>query len=279
MTPATRTRPDLVEALAGYELVDLSVLLGEDMPGWPGHMPFTHKIHNWYEPVAGPGQPLRSSGPYFTCWYMIDEHCGTHFDAPPHFVPPPDSGLPHAGELGAVTGDRVPLDRLQGPAVVIDVRALNEGAHAGESPRVTPDMIDDWERRHGRLAAGEVVILHTGWDAYWTAGPEGEKFCARPVAARDFPGWPAPSAATVEHLFERGIRLVGTDAPSIGAVEEGASMHYAGLERDVLYVECLTGLDRLAPRGAYFIFMPLKLAGSSGGNGRALAFVPRAEEG
>jgi hypothetical protein len=29
------------------------------------------------------------------------------------------------------------------------------------------------------------------------------------------------------------------------------------------------------PRGAYFVFMPLEVAGSSGGNGRALAFVPR----
>jgi kynurenine formamidase len=270
---------DLAKALASCEVVDLSVLLSEEMPGWPGHMPFTHKVHNWYQPASGPGQPLRSAGPYFTCWFMVDEHCGTHFDAPPHFIPPPGSGLPHAGELGAITGDRVPLRRLQGPAAVVDVRALNADASPGQSPRVTPELLKKWENRHGRLAPGEVVILRTGWDAYWTDGPEGEKFCRRPLIPRDFPGWPAPSVDAIDHLFGRGVRLVGTDAPSIGAVEEGASMHYAGLERDVLYVECLTGLERLSPRGTYFVFMPLKLAGSSGGNGRALAFVPRQENG
>jgi kynurenine formamidase len=275
MTATTNPAHELAQALQRYEVVDLSVVLGEEMPTWPGHTPFAHKIHSWYEPVAGPGQPLRSLGPYMTCWYMVDEHCGTHFDAPPHFIPPPGSGLPHAGELGAVTGDLVPLQRLQGPAAVIDVRTLNASAPDGRSPRITPELVADWERDHGSLIPGEVVIFRTGWDAYWASGPEGEKYCSRPVAHGDFPGWPAPSAATIDHLFERGIRLVATDAPSIGAADEGASMHYAGLERDVLYVECLTGLERLDHRGAYFIFMPLKLAASSGGNGRALAFVPR----
>jgi kynurenine formamidase len=278
MTQTTDVTGDLAQTLARYDLLDLSVVLGEEMPSWPGHMPFTHKVHSWYAPVDGV-QPVRSLGPYFTCWYTVDEHCGTHFDAPPHFVPPPDSGLPHASELGAVTGDKVPLARLQGPAVVIDVRALNESAPCGASPRITPELVAEWEERHGELTAGEVVIFQTGWDVYWTAGSEGDKYCRRPVAHGDFPGWPAPSAETIDHLFDRGIRLVATDAPSIGAVDDAASMHYAGLERDLLYVECLTGLERLEPRGVYFLFLPLKLAGSSGGNGRALAFVPRAVAG
>jgi kynurenine formamidase len=279
MTSTTSTGVPLAEALEHYDVVDLSVLLREDMPMWPGHMPFAHKVHSWYEPVDGPGQPLRSLGPYFTCWSVLDEHCGTHFDAPSHFVPPLGSGLPHAGPAGDVMGDGVPVRRLQGPAAVVDVRELNAAAVAGVRPRITPALLAAWERRLGRLAPGEVVIFHTGWDAYWTDGHEGRKYCERALLDRDFPGWPAPSAAAIDHLFERGVRLVATDAPSIGAADEGASMHYAGLERDVLYVECLTALERLGTRGAYFLFLPLKLAGSSGGNGRALAFVPRPEAG
>jgi len=255
--------------------VDLSNLLSEDMPAWPGHMLFTHKVHNWYERVDAPGQPLRSTAAYYTCFYTIDEHCGTHFDAPPHFVPPPGSGLPHAGEIGAQTGDRILLERLRGPAVVVDVRSLNAGATDGVSPRITPAFLKAWEAEHGELSAGDVVIVRTGWDAYWTAGEEGLKFCWRPVVLRDHPGWPAPSAEAIEYFYGRGVRLFCTDAPSIGAVEDQESMHLAGLTRGLLYVEGLANLARLPARGAFFMFMPLKLAHSSGGNGRAAALIPR----
>lgn len=263
------------QALRGYRIVDLSVVLSEDMPSWPGHMLFTHKVHNWYEPVPAPGQALRSTAAYYTCWMTIDEHCGTHFDAPPHFVPPPGSGLPHASELGAAYGDHIALERLQGPAVVVDVRTLLDGAGNGISPRITPAFLSEWETRHGSFAPGDVVLAYSGWDTYWRSGPEGAKYIHRPVVLGDFPGWPAPSAEAVEYLFERGVRLFATDGPSIGAVDEQASMHYAGLTRDLLYVECLSGLGELPTRGAYFLFMPLKIQHSSGGNGRALAFVPR----
>jgi isatin hydrolase len=40
------------------------------------------------------------------------------------------------------------------------------------------------------------------------------------------------------------------------------------------YIEILTNLDELPIRGAYFIFMPIKISGSSGGPGRAMALLP-----
>lgn len=269
----------LVGILGDFDLVDLSHVLSEDMPMWPGHMLFSHKVHNWYEAVPGPGQPIRSVAPYFTCWYTIDEHCGTHFDAPPHFIPPERTGLPNAGEFGSLTGERVSLDQLRGPGVVVDVRELAAESSDGVSPRITPDFLRGWEAAHGELCPGDVVILRTGWDAYWTGGEEGLKFCWRPVVLKDYPGWPAPSAEAVVHLYDRGVRLLCTDAPSVGAVDEQESMHIAGLERGMLYVECLTNLRRLPTRGAYFTFLPLKIAGSSGGNGRAAALVPSAMRG
>ena len=41
------------------------------------------------------------------------------------------------------------------------------------------------------------------------------------------------------------------------------------------YVELLTNLSELPVRGTYFIFMPLKISGSSGGPGRAMALLPQ----
>ena len=51
-------------------------------------------------------------------------------------------------------------------------------------------------------------------------------------------------------------------------------MHQEGLSRGLRYVEILTNLDKLPTRGAFFVFLPLKIAGSSGGPGRAIAFLP-----
>ena len=41
------------------------------------------------------------------------------------------------------------------------------------------------------------------------------------------------------------------------------------------YIELLTNLSELPVRGAYFVFLPVKIAGSSGGPGRAMALLPR----
>jgi kynurenine formamidase len=42
----------------------------------------------------------------------------------------------------------------------------------------------------------------------------------------------------------------------------------------MIFIEMLTNLDRLPVRGAHFAFLPMKLAGSTGGPGRAIAFLP-----
>ena len=273
--PAT-SAPSLADVLHDYRIVDLSLTLDRRFPCvWPGHMPFEHTVHNWYAESSGPGPRLRSSGPYYTCWITLDEHVGTHFDAPPHFIPPPDSGLDHANEFGAMYGDRVPLDQLQGQAVVVDVRPLNEPGRNGVSPLITPEFVQQWEEEHGAISAGEVVLFAGGWDAFYVPFPDGARYVYQPVVTRDAPGWPAPSAETVVYLYDRGVRTIGTDGPSIGSADEGPSMHWAGLERGMTYVESLAHLHDLPVRGSFFVFLPVKVAESSGGSGRALAYVPK----
>jgi kynurenine formamidase len=95
----------------------------------------------------------------------------------------------------------------------------------------------------------------------------------RDAVAGSAPGWPAPTAETVVALAERGITCVGTDGVSIGAVHDGGPAHNAGLSRGLVFVEGLSQLDQVPPRGAWFVFMPIKLRGGSGGPGRAAALV------
>lgn len=41
-------------------------------------------------------------------------------------------------------------------------------------------------------------------------------------------------------------------------------------------VEALSGLGQLPPRGAWFLFLPIRLVDGTGGPGRALAVLPGA---
>ena len=262
--------------LSTPKIVDLSVTVSERLPGtWPGHMTFAHHNWNWFAEVDGPTGRTRSSAPYQTNFFVIDEHCGTHFDAPTHFVPPPDSGLPLAGDLGAQTGDKVPLKDLMGSAVIVDVSYLSGQGEPGVSPFIEPEHVMAFEEEHGELVEGEVVLFRTGWDRYYVEGGEGEKYLSASLVTGKYPGWPAPSPETAVYLHEKGVKTIGIDAPSIGSAHDGVPVHQEGLGRGMRYIELLTNLSELPVRGAYFVFLPVKIAGSSGGPGRAMALLPR----
>jgi kynurenine formamidase len=257
-----------------YEVVDLSLLLAEDLPcHWATHLPFQHKTYSWFETRRHPAGSAYSRGPYATRWMAIDEHTGTHLDAPTHFIPPEGSDLPDAGPAGSVSVDRVPLARLMGPAAVIDA-ATEPGAEPGTSPLIGPEAVTAWERDHGTLAAGDVVLLRTGWDRHYRRAPAGGDYVHDVVVTGRRPGWPAPAVATMELLLERGVRCIGIDAPSMGPAHDPRPVHVCGLRAEAVFVECLRGLDQLPPRGVWFCFLPLKLEGGTGSPGRAIALVP-----
>src|SRR4030095_3375604 len=107
--------------LRDYEVVDLSVTVAENMPAqWAANPPLQRWTSNWFTPAQSTyGTAAPNDGPYYAQRYVIDEHTGTQSDFPAHFIPPPDSGLPHASAQGRVTGEKYPLERMMGPAAVI----------------------------------------------------------------------------------------------------------------------------------------------------------------
>lgn len=258
------------------KIVDLSVTLSEHLPAtWPEHMPFAHKNWSWFEEDELPtGACSCSLGPYVTHFFILDEHAGTHVDAPSHYFAPPKSQLPNAEPVGEVSADKLDLSKLIGPAAVVDLRHLDGKAEPGASPAITVAHLEAWEEEHGRLEPGEIVLLLTGWSRHYVAGEAGRAFLHEPVVLQSRPAWPAPEAAVAVFLHERGVATIGIDAPSMGSAEEGNEVHRAGLSRKMLFVEGLTNLDRLPARGASFVFLPIKIAVASGGPGRAIAVLP-----
>jgi kynurenine formamidase len=246
------------------KIVDLSVTLSEHLPAtWPEHMPFAHKNWSWFEEDELPtGACTCSLGPYVTHFFILDEHAGTHVDAPSHYL------------RGGDSAEKLDLSKLIGPAAVVDLRHLDGEAEPGASPAITVAHLEAWEEEHGRFEAGEVVLLLTGWSKHYVKGEAGRAFLHEPVVLQSRPAWPAPEADAAIFLHERGVGTIGIDAPSMGSAEEGNEVHRAGLSREMAFIEGLTNLDRLPPRGASFVFLPVKIAVASGAPGRAIALLP-----
>lgn len=239
--------------------------LSEHLPStWPEHMPFAHKNWSWFEEEELPtGACTCSLGPYVTHFFILDEHAGTHVDAPSHYFREGNSS------------EKLDLSKLIGPAAVVDLRHLDGQAEPGASPPIRAAHLEAWEEEHGRFEGGEVVLLLTGWsDEHYVRGEAGRAFLHEPVVLQSRPAWPAPEAEAAVFLHERGVTTIGIDAPSVGSAEEGNEVHRAGLSREMAFIEGLTNLDRLPTRGASFVFLPLKIAVASGAPGRAIAILP-----
>jgi kynurenine formamidase len=192
--------------------------------------------------------------------FAAPEHGGTHLDAPIHFAE------------GRLTSDRIPLERLIGPAVVIDV---TRQAAADQDYRLTRQDVLAFESRHGRIPAGAIVLLRTGWSAKW---PDRRAYLGddtpNDASKLRFPSFGEDAARLL--VEERAVAALGADVASI---DYGRStdfiVHRIAAARDVYGLENLTNLDALPPSGAVVIALPMKIAGGSGGPVRAVALVPR----
>ncbi|KRC51940.1 hypothetical protein ASE16_02405 [Leifsonia sp. Root227] len=257
--------------------IDLSLEIAEELPCyWNTHMPFQHKTFNYFADIPDQDAPLLSRpgvGAYQTRWMLIDEHTGTHLDAPAHFLPQEGSGLDNESPTGSITVEKVPLDQLTGPAIVIDATALTDTSAPGTSPIIDIDTLTKHESQYGPLCEGDIVLFHTGWDRHYLPGEAGLRYSHDPLVTKKHAGWPAPDVETMTYLLDHGVKCVGIDAPSMGACQDGAPVHRTALSRGAVFIEGLTHLDQLPPFGASFTFAPLNVVRGTGAPGRAFAVL------
>lgn len=239
------------------EVLDLSVALDPALPcSWPGLPPFAAR------PTLGTDPP----DPLFVSRSLtVEEHSGTHADAPVHMA------LDETGRrLGAL--DTVPLRDLTGRPRVIDARSVR-GDVPGESPWVTPEVLLAYEASTEAIRPGDVVLFWTGWsDEFYAPGPGGQRYMDGPINAAT-PGWPAPSASCLELLADRGVKVVGVDTPSLGAVHDPVGPHRAAFLGRITPLENLTNLGAVRDAAGLFVFLPISAHGATGGPGRATVLV------
>lgn len=253
--------------LSNVTMIDLSVVTGENYPAhWPTSPMFHTYRYVWYDDFRGAA---------YSRFLSIEEHHGTHFDAPAHIIPPQGSGFADATDGEWITTEKVPLTQFIGPAAVIDCRTLIGQAEPGYSPLITRQHLENWEARYGQIEASDCVLFYTGWtDLHYKPFPEGNNLAFNPGILKNMAAWPAPDVGAMELLVERGVRLVGTDGVAMGPCEDDHPPHVVGLKANMIFIEKLTNLAQLPPRGAAFLFLPLRIENGSGAPGRAVAFLP-----
>jgi kynurenine formamidase len=196
----------------------------------------------------------------------MEEHTGTHFDAPCHV------GNESQEPYSTMTGDEVPLTNLMGPARVVDVRSLRTDVVGISSP-IGTDILTRYEDESGKINPGDAVLLWSAWsDLHYREFPDGYDYVQRPLEGSSG-AWPAPAAALIEVLAARGVKVLGVDCPTVGGLPDLAAAHRAAFQCGLTPVENLTNLGSLVGLDAVFAFWPLQVNGSSGCPGCAVALV------
>jgi len=236
-------------------LIDLTHSFEADTIVWPTEQDFRLVLQQAGETPDG----------YYYASNRLEmaEHGGTHIDAPIHFA------------RGGQTLDQVPIERMVGVGVRIDVTAQ---CGRDRDYLVTIQDFKQWEAVRGRIPTHAIVLVDTGFARYWPSrqpylgtelkGPEA-------VRALHFPGLHPEAAAWL--VRERQVKAVGIDTASI---DYGQSIrfetHVALLSQNVPVFENLSDLHQLPDRGFDVIALPMKIAGGTGGPLRVIAVVPPA---
>jgi len=247
-----KTEPSLAQQLSEGKWIDLTYSFSEETLYWP-----TADKFKFDTVFAGE----TTAGFYYEAFnFCAAEHGGTHLDAPVHFA------------KGKWATDEIPLDRLTGEAIVIDV-----SANALKNPdyQITVADIEAWEKTNASIPDNAILLFRTGYGSFY---PDAKKYLgtdergAEAVAKLHFPGIHPDAAAWL--VANRKIKAVGVD---VASVDHGQSTDFK--THQLLYKENISGfenvanLDKLPAKGAYVIAMPMKIKGGSGGPLRIMAWV------
>jgi arylformamidase len=203
---------------------DLSVPISRGMPVWPGDPPIR------VERVSS----ISRGDDCNVSRLEMSSHLLTHVDAPRHFS---EHGL---------SVDRIPLDVLIGPALVVE-------------PRPDGNLITATDLGQLGIRNAERLLIKTRNSGLWMGGPydfETDFVSLSKDAAR----W----------LLAREIKLVGIDYLSIEPFDaQESTVHRTLLENGVVIVEGLN-LDQV-PEGHYRLMcLPLKVRDGDGAPARVV---------
>lgn len=203
------------------EWIDITRTLKPGMIQWPGDLAF--ELHQ-VAAITGPNTSNLSE-------IHTNVHTGTHVDAPLHYI------------AGGMDVAALPLDRLCGPASVVDLPHKRDVTAA--------------DLRQASIPRGNRVLLRTSNERLWSKSTFDEHYFAL-------------TADAARLLVELEAALVGIDYLSIDRFDaDGAPVHHILLDAGIIVVEGLD-LGGVSPGRYELIALPMKMAGAEGSPVRAI---------
>lgn len=190
---------------------------------------------------------------FLTKEWTLEEHIGTHIDAPGHFA------------QGEALVDEMDASALVAPIVVVDIKDK-----AADDPNATVDVADlnAWESNFGRIPHGALVAMNSGWDAKVDDGDEFRGGTGFPDL--NFPGFSVD--ATDWLLARRGIVGIACDTMSLDPGNSADfAVHFSFLAAGGYGIESIANLDAIPVRGATAFVGSIPWEGGSGSPVRVIA--------
>lgn len=260
MTKSNTTLTELAKAISNesVKIVDLTNTLSPDFPVIILPPEFGQCEQFKIETLSR----YDGNGP---AWYWnnisMNEHTGTHFDAPAHWVT--GKNIPNN------TVETIPVKDFVAPAVVINI---SEEAKINTDFLLTKEYLMEWEKIHGKIPPKNWIALRTDW--YKLVGTE--KYLNMHEDGAHSPG---PDKSAIEFLvFERdclglAVETIGTDAGQAFDFDPPLPAHSILHGNGRYGLQCLKNLDKLPTFGSIIIANPLKIEQGSGSPLRVLALV------
>jgi kynurenine formamidase len=239
------------QALRKARYIDLTHDIAPNMPVWKGFGPAT--FGPAVDPLTGLPYTYAKDGFEASAYRIATDQFGTQLDPPAHWAPE----YPGIDELPATFAVR--------PLVVVSI-----------VPQVKRDPtyalkvadIHRFERRHGRIPRGSVVMVRSDWSKRWTDDPAQAKALA---ADPSFPGVSLDALKFLHrkrHILFHGHEPLDTDTtPTL----EG---EYWLMHHGYTQAEGVTNLEGVPATGCLLSIGYPKFKGGLGGYARYVAICP-----
>ena len=237
--------------LSQARYINLTHTITPNQPVWKGFGPATFNAA--VDPTTGIPYTYAKDGFEATAYTIATDQFGTQFDPPAHWAP----------EYAAI--DEVPATYSVRPLVVI-----NTAAQVKKNPKdfLTVAEVKAWEKRHGRIPGGSVVMVRSDWSKRWTTDPEQAKALA---ADSNFPSVALSTLKFLHlkrHILFHGHEPLDTDTtPTL----EG---EYWLMHHGYAQAEGVNNLGGVPSTGCLVSFGSPEFKGGLGGYARYIAICP-----
>jgi len=232
------------------KIVDLSQEIYTGMPVFPGHLPTVVFPYRTHEETKGQSHGIKGDLSHTTFGLLMCDHGPTHVDSIWHISNKP----------GAKKIDEIPLEDFFTPAICLDFSHIKPKGVIS-----TKEIETALEKAKLTVEKGDTVLLYTGH--YDRTYPKPEYMTENPGLDRDGTVW----------FVEQGVVNIGIDATTIDSTGNTCKnffpAHEACGEYDLMNVENLCNLGKVAGKRFTFVGLPLKIRGGTGSPIRAIAVL------